>query len=99
MWAQNLPELAQNYHVIALDLLGIGQSDKPLIDYKMDTWTDFLNEFLRQKGVTKATMGGESPAVQACSKRTIVTQMLVSPGLVCGCRTCTCSTREVREIS
>jgi hypothetical protein len=37
MWAQNMPALARNYHVIAIDLLGTGASAKPHIDYKMDT--------------------------------------------------------------
>lgn len=57
-WSQNLPALAANYHVLAVDLLGTGESAKPLIDYKMDTWTDFIAEFLRLKGVQKATIVG-----------------------------------------
>ena len=31
-WAQNLPTLAQTFHVIAVDPLGLGKSDKPLDD-------------------------------------------------------------------
>jgi len=58
MWSQNMPDLAQDYHVIAVDLLGTGQSAKPHIDYKMDTWTDFIAEFLRLKAVRKATIIG-----------------------------------------
>src|SRR5687767_2561308 len=58
MWSQNLPALAENYHVIAIDLLGAGESAKPHIDYKMDTWTDCIAEFLRLKGIRKATMIG-----------------------------------------
>src|SRR5262245_1116895 len=58
MWAQNLPALAANYHVIALDVLGTGESAKPHLEYKMDTWTDFIAEFLRVKGIRKATMIG-----------------------------------------
>jgi pimeloyl-ACP methyl ester carboxylesterase len=58
MWSQNMPALAQNYHVIAIDLIGTGESAKPQIDYKMDTWTDFIAEFLRLKGIRKATMVG-----------------------------------------
>lgn len=57
-WSQNLPALARDYHVIALDLVGTGQSAKPLIDYKMDTWTDFIAEFLRLKGIPKVTILG-----------------------------------------
>ena len=58
MWAQNMPALARNHRVIAIDLIGTGASAKPHIDYKMDTWTDFIAEFLRQKGVRKATIIG-----------------------------------------
>ena len=58
MWAQNMPALARNYHVIAVDLLGTGASAKPHIDYKMDTWTDFIAEFLRRKGIRRATIIG-----------------------------------------
>jgi len=57
-WSQNLPALSAKYHVIALDLPGTGESDKPFIEYKMDTWTDFIAEFLRQKRIPKATIVG-----------------------------------------
>lgn len=57
-WAQNVPDLARNHRVIALDLIGMGGSAKPLIDYKMNTWTDFLAEFLRLKQIPKATIVG-----------------------------------------
>lgn len=57
-WFQNVPELARHYHVIALDLIGMGKSAKPLLDYKMDTWTDFLAEFMRLKHISKATVCG-----------------------------------------
>ena len=57
-WFQNFPELARHYRVIAVDLVGMGQSDKPLLDYKMDTWTDFIAEFMRLKKIPKATVAG-----------------------------------------
>lgn len=57
-WFQNLPELARHYRVIAVDLVGMGRSDKPLLDYKMETWTDFIAEFMRLKKIRKATIGG-----------------------------------------
>jgi pimeloyl-ACP methyl ester carboxylesterase len=57
-WSQNLPAIAAKYHVIALDLPGTGESAKPHIEYKMDTWTDFMAEFLRLRGIRKATIVG-----------------------------------------
>jgi pimeloyl-ACP methyl ester carboxylesterase len=58
MWSQNMSAMAENYHVFAIDLLGTGESAKPHIDYKMDTWTDFIAEFLRLKEIRKATIIG-----------------------------------------
>ena len=57
-WAHNFPELAQAYHVLAVDLPGFGRSAKPLLDYKMDTWTDFLAEFMQLRGLERATFVG-----------------------------------------
>jgi len=57
-WSENLPAIATTHHVIALDLPGTGESAKPLIEYKMDTWTDFIAEFLRLKRIPKATIVG-----------------------------------------
>lgn len=59
-WGQVMQALATTHHVIALDLLGFGQSDKPAIDYGIQTWVDFLGEFLREKKVRDFTLMGES---------------------------------------
>jgi pimeloyl-ACP methyl ester carboxylesterase len=82
MWAQNLPALAKDYRVIALDLLGTGESAKPHIEYKMDTWTDFVAEFLRQKGIRKATIIG-SVMGGALAVQFALDHPEMSDGLVC----------------
>ena len=82
MWAQNLPALAQNYHVIALDLLGTGESAKPHVDYKMDTWTDFIAEFLRLKQIQRATIVG-SVMGGALAVQFALNHPELSEGLVC----------------
>ena len=58
MWGQNFERLAAHAHVIAWDPLGHGSSDKPMIDYQMNTWTDFLAEFMRLKNIERAFIGG-----------------------------------------
>jgi triacylglycerol lipase len=59
-WGQVMLRLAQNHRVLALDQLGFGNSDKPQIDYGIQTWVDFLGEFLRQNQVADFTLVGES---------------------------------------
>ncbi|AMO93007.1 alpha/beta hydrolase fold family protein [Collimonas fungivorans] len=59
-WGQVMLALAQNHRVLALDQLGFGNSDKPQIDYGIQTWVDFLGEFLRQSQVSDFTLIGES---------------------------------------
>jgi pimeloyl-ACP methyl ester carboxylesterase len=82
MWAQNMPALAAKYHVIAIDLLGTGESSKPHIEYKMDTWTDFIAEFLRLKRINKATMVG-SVMGGALAVQFALDHPQMSEGLVC----------------
>lgn len=40
-WRYNIPALVkEGYRVLALDLLGFGLSDKPIIEYSAETWRD-----------------------------------------------------------
>jgi pimeloyl-ACP methyl ester carboxylesterase len=59
-WGANFAALASKYHVYALDQLGFGHSDKPLTDYKIATWTDFLQGFMQSQNIPKATVVGNS---------------------------------------
>jgi pimeloyl-ACP methyl ester carboxylesterase len=46
--------------VYAPDQIGFGQSDKPLINYRVATLVDFLNAFYKKVGISKATLVGNS---------------------------------------
>jgi 2-hydroxy-6-oxonona-2,4-dienedioate hydrolase len=59
-WGHVVPLLVQHYHVIALDQVGFGRSARPKIDYSIQTFVDFLGEFLRAKHVEHFTLDGES---------------------------------------
>lgn len=59
-WGRVIKPLAQNYHVIAIDQVGFGHSDKPFIDYRIQTFVDFLGEFLRIKSIKHFALAGES---------------------------------------
>jgi 2-hydroxy-6-oxonona-2,4-dienedioate hydrolase len=42
-WALTLPALAKNFHVFVPDQIGFGDSDKPMIEYRVGTLVDFLD--------------------------------------------------------
>ena len=60
-WDRSIGPLAQaGLRVIALDLLGHGQSDKPNRSYLLDDFADSLRGFLDELGITAATIAGHS---------------------------------------
>src|SRR2546429_5695225 len=59
-WLPVLEPMAQKYRLLVPDQIGFGKSDKPLLDYSVQTYVDFLNEFLRQLKVEQASLVGES---------------------------------------
>lgn len=60
IWAANMPALSAKYHVYALDQIGFGHSDKPLLEYKIVTFVDFLRGFMQSQNLNKATLVGNS---------------------------------------
>ena len=59
-WAFNIPALSANYHVIALDQIGFGKSDRPLLKYRVGTFVDFLDKFMSELKIEKASLVGNS---------------------------------------
>ena len=59
-WAFNMPALAANYHVIAIDQLGFGKSDRAMIKYRVATYVDFLDKFMSELKIEKASLVGNS---------------------------------------
>ncbi|KAG8497574.1 hypothetical protein CXB51_008818 [Gossypium anomalum] len=47
-WRYNIPELAKNYKVYAVDLLGFGWSEKAIIEYDAMIWRDQVVDFLKE---------------------------------------------------
>lgn len=47
-WRKNVDTLAQNYRVYVLDLLGFGLSDRPAVDYTVETYIDLIGDFIRE---------------------------------------------------
>ncbi len=59
-WAFNMPALAAKYHVVAPDQVGFGKSEKPFLNYRVGTYVDFLDKFLTELKIEKATLVGNS---------------------------------------
>ncbi len=59
-WAFNIAPLAAKYRVIVPDQIGFGKSDKPLINYRVATYVDFLDQLCKQLQIDKASLVGNS---------------------------------------
>ncbi|MGI8641240.1 MAG: alpha/beta fold hydrolase [Pyrinomonadaceae bacterium] len=59
-WQLNIAALSQKYHVVALDQIGFGKSDKPFLKYRVGTYADFLDKFMSETKIEKATLVGNS---------------------------------------
>lgn len=59
-WNGIIEELAENYTVIAPDLLGHGRSDKPRADYSVAAFANGMRDLLVVLGYTKVTVMGHS---------------------------------------
>lgn len=59
-WDPVLPDLAADAHVIAPDLLGHGDSDKPRADYSLGALASMLRDLLEHLGVQRVTVVGHS---------------------------------------
>ena len=60
IWDPVIPALAARFRVIALDQIGFGRSDKPLLNYRVSTLVDFLDVFLTELKIERASLVGNS---------------------------------------
>ena len=59
-WRDLIPDLSKRSRVIAIDLPGHGQSDKPQLTYSMDLFARAVDAVLRDAGVKRAVLVGHS---------------------------------------
>ncbi len=59
-WQLSIPALARTHHVLAIDLPGFGNSDKPDVGYDLPWIVDRILSFMDAKGVTRASLIGGS---------------------------------------
>jgi pimeloyl-ACP methyl ester carboxylesterase len=60
VWDSVIPPLAAKFRVIALDQIGFGRSDKPLLNYRVSTFVDFLDGFMSELKIERASLVGNS---------------------------------------
>jgi len=80
-WRDVFPLLARDYTVIAPDLLGHGESAKPLGDYSLGAYASGVRDLLGVLGVERATIVGQSLgggiAMQLCYQHPELAERLV----------------------
>jgi pimeloyl-ACP methyl ester carboxylesterase len=60
-WRLVIPSLAEDFHVIAPDMVGFGYSDRPKgVNYSLDTWADQTLGLMDTLGIEKAHLIGNS---------------------------------------
>src|SRR5262245_25679591 len=88
-WQNNIPVLAEKFHVLAPDIVGFGATERPDdIVYSLRAWTDHVWAFLDAHGIEKTAIVGNSLggriALQMATDRPERTSRMVlmgSPGV------------------
>ena len=84
-WSNVIPLLSKKFHVLAPDLIGHGQSDKPSVDYTPELFEKFVFDFIETMGIKETCMvgtslGGQIVAECAASQSPIIKKIvLISP--------------------
>lgn len=82
VWKSAIDPLAKDHRVIALDMIGFGHSDKPLLEYRPETLVDFLDGFLRALHIRSVSLvgnslGGQVAAIYALEHRGAVEKLVL----------------------
>src|SRR5215831_31317 len=59
-WLPVIPELSKYFRVIVPDIIGFGYSDKPTVEYTIDFFLAFLQNFLDNLDIHAASLVGSS---------------------------------------
>jgi len=59
-WLLNINALAEHHRVYAMDMVGSGHSDKPLVPYSFSYLAQFINDFMEAQNLDRASLIGHS---------------------------------------
>lgn len=89
-WRRNVPNLARDHHVFAIDMLGFGLSDKPVQDYTAEVWRDqalaFVEEVIgKRTAVAGNSLGGFTALYAAADSAAQAREEGGGEDLIAGC--------------
>ena len=67
-WANTIPDLAKHFRVYAIDLIGNGQSDKPLVEYSFQTQVEHVAGIIDVLNLPKVRIMGNSQGAYVAIK-------------------------------
>lgn len=70
-WERLMDALAPHFTVYAIDLLGFGETDKPIIDYCLQTFVEHVAGFIDALGLKKVRIMGNSQGAFVAIKYTV----------------------------
>jgi pimeloyl-ACP methyl ester carboxylesterase len=70
-WASMIPTLAKHFRVYAIDQMGSGASDKPLVEYSLQTLVEHVAGFIDALGLKKVRIVGNSQGAYVATKYTL----------------------------
>ncbi len=59
-WEHVMPLFVKKFRVIVPDIIGFGYSDKPMVDYTIDYFTEFIYKFVNKIGINELNIIGSS---------------------------------------
>ena len=84
VWLNIQDSLSSNFHTICLDLPGFGASDKPLMDYTIEKFTEIVTEFVNQIGINNDqinivghSLGGYIAAEIAIKNKSLIKKLVL----------------------
>jgi pimeloyl-ACP methyl ester carboxylesterase len=83
-WELVVRDLVEDHRVVGLDLVGLGWSRKPRVQYTIDLLRDHLLDFLDRRGIRRATLVGHSMGGAVCLAAAVKRPCLVDAlALIC----------------
>ncbi len=67
-WANTIPALAEHFHVYAIDLIGNGETDRPLIEYSFQTLVNHVAGFVDALNLKQVRVVGNSQGAYVAIK-------------------------------